>query len=38
MADSVVKLRVDSSEYGAKIKRAAEGLQAFGDNCRKAGE
>ena len=38
MADSVVKIRVDSSEYSAKIKRAAEGLQAFGDNCRKAGE
>lgn len=38
MADSVVKLRVDSQEYDAKIKRAADGLRAFGENCRKAGE
>lgn len=38
MADSVVKLRVDSNEYDAKIKRAADGLRAFGENCRKAGE
>lgn len=38
MADSVVKLRVDSQEYDAKIRRAADGLRAFGENCRKAGE
>lgn len=38
MADSVVKLRVDSKEYEAKIKRAAEGLRAFGENCQKAGQ
>ena len=38
MADSVVKLRVDSREYDSKIKRAADGLRAFGDNCKKAGE
>ena len=38
MADSVVKLRVDSQEYDAKIKRASDGVRAFGENCRKAGE
>ena len=38
MADSVVKLRVDSQEYDAKIRRAADGLRAFGENCQKAGE
>ena len=38
MAESVVKLRVDSHEYDAKIKRATEGLRAFGENCQKAGQ
>ena len=38
MAESVVKLRVDSKEYEGKIKRAADGLRAFGENCRKSGE
>lgn len=38
MAESVVKLRVDSQEYDAKIRRAADGLRAFGENCQKAGE
>ncbi len=38
MAESVVKLRVDSQEYDAKIRRAADGVRAFGENCRKAGE
>ena len=38
MAESVVKLRVDSQEYDAKIRRAAEGLRAFGENCQKAGQ
>ena len=38
MAESVVKLRVESSEYDAKIRRAADGVRAFGENCRKAGE
>ena len=38
MADSVVKLRVDSQEYDSKIKRAAEGVRAFGEQCRKTGE
>lgn len=38
MAESVVKLRVDSNEYEAKIRRAADGLRAFGENCQKAGQ
>ena len=38
MADSIVRLKVDSKEYDSKLKRAAEGLQHFGENCRKAGE
>lgn len=38
MADSVVKLKVDSKEYDAKIKRAADGIRAFGENCKKAGQ
>ena len=38
MAESVVKLRVESQEYDAKIRRAADGLRAFGENCQKAGE
>ena len=38
MAESVVKLRVDSQEYDAKIRRAADGLRAFGENCQKAGQ
>lgn len=38
MADSVVKLRVDSSEYDSKVKRAAQNIISFGDECRKAGQ
>lgn len=38
MAESVVKLRVDSKEYESKIKRAADGVRAFGESCRKSGE
>lgn len=38
MAESVVKLRVDSSEYDAKIKRAGENVRSFADECRKAGQ
>ena len=37
MADSILKLRVDSQEYENKIKRAAEGLQRYAEGCRKAG-
>ena len=38
MVDSVVKLRFDSQEYDAKIRRSADGIRAFGEHCRKAGE
>ena len=37
MSDSVVKLRIDSSEYESKIKRAAAGLLDFEAKCRTAG-
>ena len=37
MSDSVVRLTVNSTEYDAKLKRAAEGLQRFADGCRKVG-
>lgn len=37
MADSVVRLKVENSEYDAKIKRAAQGLQHLEDACHKAG-
>ena len=37
MADSIVKLTVNSSEYDQKLKRAAEGLTRYADECRKVG-
>ncbi len=37
MGDVITRLKVDSTEYDAKIKRAAEGLQHYADQCRKAG-
>ena len=37
MAESILRLRVDSTEYENKIKRAAEGLQRYAEGCRKAG-
>ena len=37
MADSILKLKVESQEYDAKLKRASQGLQAYIDNCRKVG-
>ena len=37
MADSIVRLRVESQEYDAKLKRAAEGLTRYADECRKVG-
>ena len=37
MADSILKLRVESSEYDQKIKRAAEGIQRYAQKCREAG-
>jgi hypothetical protein len=37
MADSILRLKVESQEYDNKLKRAAEGLQRYVDGCRKAG-
>lgn len=38
MADSVVKLKLDSGEYDSKIRRAAQNVLSFGENCQKAGQ
>lgn len=37
MAESIVRLKVDSKEYDANIKRAAQGLLNLESACRKAG-
>ena len=37
MADSIVRLRIDSQEYDNKLKRASEGLNRYIEGCRKAG-
>lgn len=37
MADSIIRLKVESSEYEAKIKRAAQGLQHMEEACHKVG-
>ena len=37
MAENIIKLRVDSSEYDQKLRRAAEGLQRYADGCRQVG-
>lgn len=37
MADSIVRLTVNSQEYDQKLKRAAEGLTRYADECRKVG-
>lgn len=38
MAESVVKLKLESGEYDSKIKRAAQNILSFGENCQKAGQ
>ena len=38
MADSILRLKVDSQEYDQKIKRAAEGIQQYAQKCREAGD
>ena len=38
MAENIIKLKVDSQEYDAKIRRAAEGIQAYAQKCREAGD
>lgn len=37
MADSILRLKVNSEEYDNKLKRAAEGIQRYAEGCRKAG-
>ena len=37
MADSILRLKVESQEYDNKLKRAAEGIQRYAEGCRKAG-
>lgn len=37
MADSILRLRVQSDEYDNKLKRAAEGLNRYVEGCRKVG-
>ena len=37
MADSILRLKVDSQEYDQKIKRAAEDIQQYAQKCRDAG-
>lgn len=37
MADSILRLKVESQEYDNKLKRAAEGLTRYADECRKVG-
>jgi len=37
MADNILRLRVESSEYDNKLKAAAEGLTRYISGCRKAG-
>ena len=37
MADSIVRLTINSQEYDQKLKRAQEGLTRYADECRKVG-
>ena len=37
MVDSILKLKVDSQEYDNKIKRAAEGIKRYADECKQVG-
>lgn len=37
MSDAIVRLRVESQEYDSKLKRAAEGLTRYAEQCRKVG-
>lgn len=37
MADSILRLKVDSQEYDNKIRRAADGIQQYVQRCREAG-
>lgn len=37
MADNILRLRAESTEYDSKLKSAAEGLTRYIAGCRKAG-
>lgn len=37
MADNILRLKVDSQEYDAKIRRAAEGIQQYAQRCHEVG-
>ena len=37
MAENILKLKVQSEEYDAKLKQAAQGLTRYADECRKVG-
>ena len=37
MADSILRLRVESQEYDNKLKQATQGLTRYADECRKIG-
>lgn len=37
MADSILRLRVESQEYDSKLKQATQGLTRYVDECRKMG-
>ena len=37
MADSILRLKVESQEYDNKLKQAAQGLTRYADECRKVG-
>lgn len=37
MADSILRLKVESQEYDAKLKRASDGIQKYATECRKVG-
>lgn len=37
MAESILRLTINSAEYDNKIKRAAEGIQQYAQKCREAG-
>ena len=37
MADSILRLKVESQEYDNKLKQAAQGLIRYADQCRKVG-
>jgi hypothetical protein len=37
MADSILRLKVESQEYDSKLKQATQGLTRYADECRKIG-